>query len=292
MNELEDQRAIEPWGLSPTAIKQCCAAVYDSDAAKLVLGDSLHPGGTALTERLGAMLDLGPQTRVLDAAAGRGTSALTLAARFGCEVIGLDYSRRNIEAAKRDASARGLSRTVSFYCGDAEQLPFADGAFDAIVCECALCTFPNKQSAAAEFARVLRPGGRFGLSDLTRRGALPAELESLASWIACIADAPPLAEYTTLLAAAGLKMIATEEHNAALVDFVGQIRTRLLVTEVMLGLNKLALPGFDIATAKDFARHALNAIRAGTLGYAILTATKAGSSGAITKRPSGLSGRS
>src|SRR5260370_23073286 len=73
------------------------------------------------------MLNLEPRNRVLDVAAGRGTSALTLAMRFGCEVIGLDYSWRNIEAAKRDASERGLSRTVTFYCGDAERLPFADG---------------------------------------------------------------------------------------------------------------------------------------------------------------------
>ena len=276
MNELEDPRPIEPSRLSPTAIKQCCAAVYDSDAVKLLLGDCLHPGGTALTERLGAMLNLGPETRVLDVAAGRGTSAFTLATRFGCEVIGLDYSQGNIEAAKRDASARGLSRTVSFYCGDAERLPFADGAFDAIVCECALCTFPNKQSAAAEFARVLRPGGRFGLSDLTREGPLPPELESLAAWIACIADAQPLAEYATLLAAAGLKIVATEEHNGALIDFVNHVRARLLVAEIALGLNKLALPGFDIAMAKDFTQCALAAIRAGKLGYAIVTATKGG----------------
>jgi ubiquinone/menaquinone biosynthesis C-methylase UbiE len=157
MNELEDQPAIEPGGLSATAIKQCCAAVYDSDAVKLLLGDSLHPGGTALTERLGRMLNLGPQARVLDVAAGRGTSALALAMRFGCEVIGLDYSHGNIEA-QRDSSERGLSRTVRFCCGDAERLPFADGSLDAIVCECALCTFPNKQSAAAEFARA--PPGR------------------------------------------------------------------------------------------------------------------------------------
>ena len=220
MNELEDQRTIEPGRLSPTAIKQCCAAVYDSDAVKLLLGNSLHPGGTELTERLGRMLNLAPRTRVLDVATGRGTSALALATRFGCEVIRLDYSRRNVEAANRDASARGLSKMVTFYCGDAERLPFAEGSFDAIVCECALCTFPNKQSAAAEFARVLRLGGRIGLSDLTRQGSLPPELENLVAWIACIADAQPLAEYEALLASAGLKIVATEEHNDALIDFV------------------------------------------------------------------------
>ena len=274
MNELENQRAIG--SLSPTAIKQCCAAVYDSDASKLLLGDSLHPGGTELTERLGRMLNLGPQTRVLDVAAGRGTSALTLATRFGCEVIGLDYSRPNIEAAKRNASERGLGEKVAFYCGDAERLPFAAGSLDAIVCECALCTFPNKQSAAAEFARVLRAGGRVGLSDLTRQGTLPAEFEGLVSWVACIADAQPLTDYVALLAAAGLEILTTEEHNGALIDFVNQIRTRLLITEAMMGLNKLSLPTFDLAIVKDFARHALNAIRTGKIGYAIVTAAKTG----------------
>ena len=112
------------------------------------------------------------------------------------------------------------------------------------------------------------------MTDLTRQRSLPPELESLVAWIACIADAQPLAEYAALLASAGLKIMATEEHNDALIDFVNQIRTRLLVTEVMLGLNKLALPGFDIAIAKDFTQTALNAIRAGKIAYAILTAAK------------------
>ena len=276
MNELEDPRPIEPSRLSPTAIKQCCAAVYDSDAVKLLLGDCLHPGGTALTERLGAMLNLGPETRVLDVAAGRGTSAFTLATRFGCEVIGLDYSRRNTEAAKCEAAARGMSGTVMPCCGDGERLPFASGSFDAIVCECALCTFPNKRSAAAEFARVLCSGGRLGLSDLTCQGTLPSELEGLAAWIACIADAQSIGNYAALFTAAGLQIMETEEHNGALIDFVNQVRTRLFAAEVMIGLNKLALPGFDIASVKDFMQQALRAIRADKIGYAILTAIKTG----------------
>jgi ubiquinone/menaquinone biosynthesis C-methylase UbiE len=276
MKELESRRAIAGGGLSDTSIKQCCAAVYDSDAAKLLLGDSLHPGGTELTERLGCMLNLGPGARVLDVAAGRGASALTLAARFGCEVIALDYSRKNAETAKREAGARGVSGKVMPCCGDAERLPFADASFDAIVCECALCTFPNKRSAAAEFWRVLRAGGRLGLSDLTRQGPLPSELEGLVAWIACVADAQPVAEYAALLTTAGLRIMATEEHNGALIDLVNQVRTRLLVAEVMVGLNKFALSGFDIARVKDFTRHALSAIRAGKIGYAILTAAKGG----------------
>ena len=65
--------------LSPSALKQCCAAIYDSEAAKLLLGESFHPGGTKLTERLGEILKFTPRSRVLDVAAGKGTSAFFLA---------------------------------------------------------------------------------------------------------------------------------------------------------------------------------------------------------------------
>jgi arsenite methyltransferase len=161
--------------VSPSVMKQCCAALYESDAARLLLGESFHPGGTKLTGRLGQILNLTPQTRVLDVAAGKGASAVFLAARFGCEEVGIDYGGKNVEEAVRNADDMGLSERVFFRQGDAECLPFADGSFDAIVCECAFCTFPNKQAAANEFARVLRKGGRVGLSDLTRTERWRAE---------------------------------------------------------------------------------------------------------------------
>jgi len=62
-----------------TAIKQCCANLYESEFAKLLLGDSFHPGGLKLSERLGQLLELGEHSRVLDVASGRGNSALFLA---------------------------------------------------------------------------------------------------------------------------------------------------------------------------------------------------------------------
>jgi arsenite methyltransferase len=258
----------------PETLKQCCAAAYDHDAVRILVGDALHPGGTRLTERLGRILNVGSDTRVLDVAAGRGDGALELAARFGCEVVGLDYGQRNVEAAKYRAGERGLADRVSFYCGDAERLPFADASFDAIVCECALCTFPDKPAAVAEFARVLKPGGRVGVSDLTRNGPLPRELEGVAAWIACVADARTLDEYRALLTGAGLAVGVTEEHDDALVGFVEAIRSRLFATEIMVGLKKVELPGIDLAVVKDIVRHAYVAAKSGTFGYAIVAATK------------------
>jgi len=260
--------------LAPSAVKQCCAAVYASDAARLLLGDSFHPGGTRLTERLGQMLNLTPRTRVLDVAAGTGTSAVRLAERFGSEVVGVDYSRESIEAANGQVSAKKLGGKVTFKCADAEKLPFPDACFDAVICECAFCTFPDKQAAAREFNRVLRPGGQVGLSDLTRQGSLPPELESLLSWIACIADAQPVSEYAALLSGAAFTVSVVERHDGALVEFINQIRTRLLAAEVMARLQKLSLPGFDLDVAKTVARHAFAAIKEGKLGYAIVVAAK------------------
>src|SRR5260370_39212224 len=150
-------------------LKQCCAKLYESDLAKVLLGDSFHPGGLRLTERLGSLLRLRPESHVLDVASGKGTTALFLAERFGCHVVGIDYSGQNIAAANQLASGKRLSSLVRFQCGDAEGLRFPDKSFDAIICECAYCTFPNKTDAAREFARVLCPGGRVGLSDLTPR---------------------------------------------------------------------------------------------------------------------------
>lgn len=253
-------------------IKACCAAVYESDWARLLLGDSLHPGGLALTERLGNLLQLGPGRRVLDVASGSGSSAIYLAERFGCQVVGVDYSEESVALAQSAAAEAGLAGQVSFEQGDAEELPFPSASFDAIVCECAFCTFPGKPEAAAEFARLLRPGGRLGLSDLTRSGELPPELEGLLAWVACIADARPVEEYAAYLEAAGLKVEQVEAHDAALGQTVSDVRARLLGAELLIKLKKIDLPGADFQEAKKIARGAAEAVRGGKLGYALLVA--------------------
>jgi ubiquinone/menaquinone biosynthesis C-methylase UbiE len=255
-------------------LKQCCAKLYESDLAKILLGDSFHPGGLRLTERLGELLRLTPESRVLDVASGTGTSAFFLAERFGCHVVGIDYSGQNVADASELASAKGLSSLVRFEHGDAEGLRFPDKSFDAIICECAFCTFPHKTDAAREFARVLRPGGRVGLSDLTRGPALPKELHSLLAWIACIADAQPVDGYADYLRSAAFELEKVEVHDEALTEMVQQIRMKLLSAEVLVGLKKLVLPNVDFTPAKQMAQSALSAIQQGQLGYAVLITVK------------------
>ncbi len=262
--------------LLDATVKQCCATFYGSDAARFLLGESFHPGGTQLTHELGQRLGLGPHSRVLDVASGQGTSALYLAETFGCEVVGIDFSEENVRLARANADERGFGTRVTFVLGDAEHLPFpnadSDAGFSAIVCECAFCTFPNKAAAAAEFFRVLAPGGRLGLTDLTKVAAAAPELDGLLAWIACIGDAQATESYETWLRSAGFEIAERLDRSGCLVEMVRRVSGRLLIAELMTGLRKLDLPGFDPAQVKQFLAAASKAISRGELGYVLLLA--------------------
>lgn len=255
-------------------IKSCCALLYESDWATMLLGDSFHPGGLALTQRLGQLLNLQPGQRVLDVAAGKGASAIFLAQQFGCQVVGIDYGPHIITEATANAEQAGVADRVRFEQGDAERLQYDDSTFDAIICECAFCTFPNKAVATSEFARVLRPGRQVGLSDLTRNGPLPSELDSLLAWITCIADARPIKDYSSYLQEAGFTINQTELHPGALTEMVRDVQARLLGAEILVKLKKIDLPGLDLNQVKTLARHSAQAVQDGKLGYALITGTK------------------
>lgn len=262
--------------MSPTGqtddVKSCCATLYESDMARMLLGDSFHPGGLGLTKRLGDLLGLKPGMRVLDVASGKGESAIFLAQTFGCEVVGLDFGSVNVEQSSARAREAKVDHLVIFQTGDAEKLPFSEASFDALLCECAFCTFPDKLTAAGEFGRILKPGGQVGLSDLTRAESLPPELTGLLAWVACIADARPVAEYAQYLEAAGMRNTAVEPHDEALAEMVRDIQGKLLGAELMSKLKRLDLSGVNFAEAKSMARAAADAVRAKKLGYAIITA--------------------
>jgi len=255
-------------------IKQCCARLYESDIVRRLLGESFHPGGTVLTERLGVLLGLSPDSLVLDAASGNGTSAVCLAQRFGCRVVGVDLSAENVARATAEAARLGLADRLRFEMGDAEELPLNESAVDAIICECAFCTFPDKPRAAKEFARVLKPRGSVGLSDITRSPGPTEELSDLMSWVACLADARPAESYSRWLDDAGFSHAVVENHDGALTEMIRGIGTRIFATEVLAGLGKLDITGIDLPAAKRLTKQAMSAVAERRLGYVIVCATK------------------
>ncbi|MGH3282151.1 MAG: methyltransferase domain-containing protein, partial [Trebonia sp.] len=168
----------------------------------------------------------------------------------------------------------GLSGRVRFHRGDAERLPLPDAVADAVICECALCTFPGKQAAAVEFARVLRPGGRAGITDITvADGGLPEELTTLSAWVACIAGARPARQYAQLLAAAGLRVTVTERHDDAIAQMISQIDARVRLLR-MTAAGRLTAAGIETGAVLRYADLARRAVADGLIGYRLLVAEK------------------
>lgn len=257
---------------SAAQAKACCASAYSHDAVALVLGDSHHPGGLRLTRRLVRTAGIAPGQRVLDVASGPGSTALLLAEEYDVEVVGVDLSDTAVAKAAQTAKRFGLAHRARFHQADAERLPLPDNAFDVVICECALCTFPDKAAAAAEFARVLGPGGRLALSDVTvAPDGLPAELAGLAGWVACLADAQPTEQYAGLLTAAGLQVRTIERHDDALAAMVEQVEARLIALRA-LGHGPPLLAGADLSRALELVALARRAVDDKVAGYALLVA--------------------
>jgi SAM-dependent methyltransferase len=256
----------------PSAVKSCCAAAYGVDLVSLFLGESYHPGGADLTRRVAGLLGLRAGERVLDVASGIGTTALLLAAECHVDVVGVDLGANQVSRATEHAAVAGLASRARFEIGDAEGLPFNDGTFDVALCECAFCTFPDKPTAASELARVVRPGGRIGISDVwLDPGSLEPQLAGLAGRVACIADARPIPEVAALLGAVGLRVDHIERHDEALVATIEQVQTRLRALRLA---DLPILRPYDLRRGIDIARRAADVVRRRGAGYMVLTATK------------------
>jgi arsenite methyltransferase len=248
-------------------LKACCAQLYESDAVRWLLDGELHPGGERLTLRLAELAGVAPGQRVVDVACGSGATALLLARELGCATVGIDLGARAIAQARH---AAGAGERVSFLVGDAEALPLPDAGFDVALCECSLCTFPDKPRAIAEMARVVRAGGTIAIADVTADlDALPAALRTAAAHVACVADARSADEYVALLRDAGCEPLAVEPHDAELQAMADRVEARLRVARMV------APPGEQRERAREaaaLARMAIEAIARGSLGYALITA--------------------
>ncbi|MFZ3172420.1 MAG: methyltransferase domain-containing protein [Carboxydocellales bacterium] len=257
-------------------IKCACTNFYEQDAVKFLLGESFHPGGVDLTAKLGQLLGLHPADKVLDVASGQGTSAIFLAQTVGCTITGIDLSLENIKVGQQKAAENNLVN-VFFRPGDAEKLPAANQEFSVVVSECAFCTFPDKQTAAEEMFRVLKPGGKVGITDMiVDQDSLPEAMKTLLYQAACIADAHTAEEYLNILGAVGFQNLQFYDHSYTLTEMINNVRKRLLMAELAVGLKKLDLGELDFAAVKKMLAEAEGLVKKGIIGYVIITGEKEG----------------
>jgi ubiquinone/menaquinone biosynthesis C-methylase UbiE len=135
--------------------------------AKYVGLSLLHPGGLKATEKLAEDLKINNNSKVIDIACGRGTTAIFLAQKFGCKVIGVDISEDLIADAQDLAKKKGLENLITFEVGDALELPYPDGEFDIAISQAMLILVEDKIKANQEAMRVIKPGGSAGWIELS-----------------------------------------------------------------------------------------------------------------------------
>jgi SAM-dependent methyltransferase len=164
-----DSRQQEEEHMSETLSIEHLTAVKEKQHATWSSGDYAVIGTTLqlMGEQLCEAVDLSAGWKVLDVAAGNGNAALA-AARRGCEVVATDYVEALLDRARSRADADGLTLTTKV--ADAEDLPFADGAFDAVLSTVGVMFTPDPRRAAGQLVRVVRPGGRIGLASWTPEG--------------------------------------------------------------------------------------------------------------------------
>ena len=253
--------------LDTYAAKICCADLYSSELARLILGDSLHPGGRRATNRLGRLMGLQPGWRVLDLACGIGTSATALSRVFRCRVTGLELGAEAAATSRRRALEQTIPANVDFIRGDAELPPFRDGAFDAVLIECATSLFTDKAAAMAECRRLLKPGGVLGISDVTMEpGSLPPELDGTVGMMLCLTDALSAEGYRNLLERAGFITGEPEDLSAEVLTLLTDLRARLALGQALARMDTELVSDLAVA-APDLLDRVEPLVESGQIGY-------------------------
>jgi ubiquinone/menaquinone biosynthesis C-methylase UbiE len=159
-----------------------------------------------------ALAKLEPGEVVLDLGSGGGIDVLLSARRVapGGKAYGLDMTDEMLALARENQRNAGVEN-VEFLKGEIENIPLPDGSVDVIISNCVINLSADKSQVLREAFRVLRPGGRFAVSDVVVRGPVPAEIRrNVELWIGCVAGALQESEYRAKLAAAGFEEIGVE----------------------------------------------------------------------------------
>jgi arsenite methyltransferase len=174
-----------------------------------------------------ALAELKPGEIVLDLGSGGGIDVLLSARRVGPagKAYGLDMTDEMLALAKANQAKAGIGN-VEFLKGEIEAIPLPDNSVDVIISNCVINLSGDKDRVLREAFRVLKPGGRFAVSDVVVRGEVPAEVRrNVELWVGCIAGALRDTEYVSKLTVAGFEDIEIEPTRIYAIEDARQFLT-------------------------------------------------------------------
>jgi arsenite methyltransferase len=197
-----------------------------------------------------ALLELKPGETVLDLGSGGGIDVLLSARRVGPtgKAYGLDMTDEMLALA-RDNQKKAGAANVEFLKGTIEDIPLPDNSVDVIISNCVINLSSDKDAVLREAFRVLKPGGRFAVSDVVVRGDVPADIRrSIELWVGCMAGALEEREYAAKLRAAGFTDVDVEPWRIYKIE-----DARTFLAENGIDADRLA-PAVDGRFASAFVR--------------------------------------
>ena len=202
--------------------KKRVASIYETDTFKSFFDEILHPGGLKLTQKVAEIAEIQSGCKILDIASGNGLGGLFIAQTYDCNIVGIDISRQKVLSAQGYAKSRKLTGKSDFILSDAEDLPFRDQCFDAVISECSFSILPNKRRGAEEIYRVLKPQGKVVVTDIIVKkdesksaGKDVCEYPEIAL-LPCLKGAACEGEYVEIFENVGFNQPYIEDHTVAL----------------------------------------------------------------------------
>ena len=219
----EAARRVTSGGSSSCCAPSCCGGDSKSASTDLVTSNLYEQAQKselplkAVLASLGcgnptALAQLNPGEVVLDLGSGGGIDVLLSARRVGAagKAYGLDMTDDMLALARENQRKSGLTN-IEFLKGEIEHIPLPDSSVDVIISNCVINLSADKDRVLAEAFRVLRPGGRFAVSDIVVRGDVPADLRrNIELWVGCVAGALEESEYRQKLVNAGFEAVDIE----------------------------------------------------------------------------------
>ena len=188
-------------------------------------GLTKHMGGLEATKKLIEACHIDKDSYVLDVGCGVGITACYLAKEYGCKVVGVDLSEMMVKRSNERAKRKGVEGRVEFRVADAQNLPFEDGIFDAVISESVNAFMEDKQKAVSEYVRVIRPGGYMGFNEATWVETPPSELVEYLSRGLGEAKFLTPEDWKNLLESAGLADIVVRSYKTcAWRQWVSEVR--------------------------------------------------------------------
>jgi arsenite methyltransferase len=198
-------------------VARATASPYEQPALREMAGETIRPGGLALTDEAVALCALPARAKVLDVGCGAGATVKHLIGHYHLDAFGLDLSGQLLGSRQQENGALPLVQ------GRGERLPIGNGVLDAVLAECSLSAMADADQALGEFERVLKPGGVLIVSDIYARNADGLSAEPLLPPDTCLSGARSQAQISERLHTHGFEIAVWQDRSSALKQLAVQL---------------------------------------------------------------------